>query len=62
MNLARRNGVIVIRLIAQHELTHLVEMNHSPRFHALLDEAVGGREAEYEAELKRFDTNIFTLL
>ncbi|MCR4921179.1 MAG: M48 family metallopeptidase [Bacteroidaceae bacterium] len=48
-------------LVMHHELTHLVELNHGPRFHALLDKAVGGKEAELERELKRYDTNIFTL-
>ena len=30
-------------LVMQHELTHLVEMNHGPRFHALLDKVMAGR-------------------
>ena len=47
--------------VMQHELTHLVEMNHGPRFHALLDKALGGRTAQYERELKRYDTDVFSL-
>lgn len=37
-----------------HELAHLTEMNHSPRFHALCDSYCNGREAELEAALRRF--------
>ncbi len=40
--------------VMHHELTHLLEMNHSPRFHARLDEALGGREQDCLRELKRF--------
>ncbi len=40
--------------VMQHELTHLLEMNHSPRFHARLDEALGGREQDCLRELKQF--------
>ena len=36
-------------------------MNHGPRFHALLDKALGGRIAQYERELKRYDTDVFSL-
>lgn len=38
--------------IMHHELTHLVEMNHGPRFHALMDKAVNGREQENEREIR----------
>lgn len=37
-----------------HELAHLTEMNHSQRFHALLDEYLGGREAETVKLLKTY--------
>lgn len=37
-----------------HELAHLTEMNHSPRFHALCDSYCGGRERELERKLKSF--------
>ena len=47
--------------VMQHELTHLKEMNHGPRFHALLDAAEGGRAEANEAELKHYHTDIFTL-
>jgi predicted metal-dependent hydrolase len=47
--------------VMQHELTHLVEMNHGPRFHALLDEALGGRSAQYERELQKYDIDVFSL-
>ena len=42
------------RFIVCHELAHLSEMNHSPRFHALCDAYLGGREAALHAELKAF--------
>lgn len=37
-----------------HELAHLSEMNHSPRFHALCDRYCGGREKALIAELNAF--------
>lgn len=37
-----------------HELAHLTEMNHSPRFHKICDEYVGGEEKRLAEELKRF--------
>lgn len=42
------------RFIVCHELAHLSEMNHSPRFHALCDSYLDGHEAELIAELKAF--------
>lgn len=42
-----------------HELAHLTEMNHSPRFHALCNEYCGGREAEFRARLKKFRAPIY---
>lgn len=42
--------------IMHHELTHLLEMNHGPRFHALLNQAVGGRSAELRQELRHHRT------
>lgn len=47
------------RLVMLHELTHTLEMNHSPRFHAKLDAMLGGTEAQFERELKRYTTSIF---
>ncbi len=40
--------------IVFHELAHLSEMNHSPRFHSLLDSYLGGREAELVARLRGY--------
>ena len=47
--------------VLQHELTHLVEMNHGTRFWQLLDQSVQGHSEEYRRELKRYDTSVFTL-
>lgn len=40
--------------VIYHELAHLSEMNHGERFHSLLDQYLGGREAELTAELHRY--------
>lgn len=37
-----------------HELAHLTEMNHSPRFHKLCDAYCQGREADLRSELRRW--------
>lgn len=52
--------VVLQDYVMEHELTHLVEMNHGPRFYALLDEAVGGRHEALRRQLKQF--SLSTLL
>lgn len=42
------------RYIVCHELAHLTEMNHSPRFHALCDSYLGGTEKKLIKEIKNF--------
>ena len=42
--------------VMHHELTHLLEMNHGPRFWALLDEAVGGSSRQLREELRKYHT------
>lgn len=37
-----------------HELAHLSELNHSPRFHQLCDFYLGGREKELMVKMKAF--------
>ena len=37
-----------------HELAHLTEMNHSPRFHALCNAYCGGREAALRRALRSY--------
>ena len=45
--------------VIYHELAHLSEMNHSPRFHELCNEYCGGREAQLKAELRAFQWPIY---
>lgn len=40
--------------VVLHELAHLSEMNHSPRFHSLLDSYLGGREQELVNALRTY--------
>ena len=40
------------RYVICHELAHLTEMNHSPRFHAICDAYCGGREALLSRRLR----------
>ncbi len=45
--------------IVFHELAHLSEMNHSPRFHELCNQYCGGREAQLIADLHAYHWPIY---
>lgn len=44
----------LIEYIVCHELAHLTHMNHSPQFHALVNQYVNGHEKTLEQKLKAF--------
>ena len=43
--------------VLQHELTHRLEMNHSPRFWARLDEVCDGKAKALRKEMRGYNTS-----
>lgn len=48
----------LIRYIICHELAHLTHMNHSPQFHALVNQYCSGQEKQLERQLRQFRFHI----
>lgn len=44
----------LIEYIIVHELCHTIHRNHSAEFHSLVDHHLGGREKEFNRELKQY--------
>lgn len=49
----------LVHLIVCHELAHITHFNHSPEFHALLNDYVDGNERNLENKLKAFQWPIW---
>ena len=47
--------------VIQHELTHLLEFNHSDRFWQILNQHTNGMSKALREEIKHYDTSIFCL-
>lgn len=49
----------LVDYVIKHELAHLDEMNHGPRFWALLDRMTDGQARRLQQEMKAFATGLY---